>query len=98
MHYILQIGQLEEAINRCKRAQPFSNGVLPPDLRIMAELYGEMIFRHLDSINLETQSPLLRAVFAKWATLADRDIASKAAPICSLRTGDTGFDGCEACQ
>jgi hypothetical protein len=94
----LNIGQLEGAINRCKLAEPFSNGILPADLRLMASLYGEMIFHRIDNINVSIQPALLQAVLAKWTIRKDSDFGPQAEAVCSLQPGDAGLDGCEACQ
>jgi hypothetical protein len=66
MENMLRIGQLEDAINRCRNTEPYSNGVLPPDMRALATLYGLMIFNHLETISLNAQPATLQQLIAKW--------------------------------
>lgn len=94
----LTILQLESAINRCKLAEPVSNYILPGDLRVLASLYGEMIFHRLDSIQLASQSELLQTVLMKWAIPKDSVIEPQPEKSCSFSPGNAGFEDCEACQ
>ncbi len=98
MGYKLTISQLEGLINRCKVAEPFSNGVLPPDMRLMATLYGEMIFRHLATVEVEAQQVSLQTVLMKWARVVDAGAGQDTGPVCAVRPGDADFSSCEACQ
>lgn len=92
MPRIVTITQLETAINRLREIAPPVNYVLSPDLRVMAEIYGGMIFAHAELIDLEQQPDALRQVVFKW--LPTR---VEAPNVCTYRTGDPGAD-CEACQ
>lgn len=61
------IMELEAAINRCAKARPPINYVLGPDLRVLAVVYGDMIYRRLRTLQLATLCPTQRAVLARWA-------------------------------
>lgn len=63
---IITMQQLETAINKCSKARPPVNYVLGPDLRALANIWGEMIYRHLGSIELSGQSQETREVIERW--------------------------------
>ena len=97
----LKIAELEAAINCCKNAEPFTNGVLSPDVRLMATLYGEMIFHHLESVAFDGLSTSLTTVLKKWKAVAESRSGSgsdQVAQYCPLRAGVSGLEGCEACE
>lgn len=52
MTLFVSIEDLEATINQLRRAAPPVNGVLSPDLRVLAEIYGSMIYEHARSIDL----------------------------------------------
>jgi hypothetical protein len=58
--------ELEGVINRSIRSAPPSNGVLPPDLRALADLYGNMIFDRAPSVDIALQPERIRLVVLKW--------------------------------
>ncbi|MDD5708512.1 MAG: DUF3717 domain-containing protein [Kiritimatiellae bacterium] len=93
----ITIVQLEGAINRCKSERPFFNGVLPGDMRLLADLYGEMIYRRLDSVAVESLSPALLAVLGAWIDAAAVEPGAAPAGTCGT-SADPGADDCEACQ
>lgn len=95
MSDILSIGRLEAGINRYKAAHPFHDGVLPNDLRQMAEVYGHMAWNRLDSIDCSSLSLSTRAVLAQWCGVQPADDHGAA---CVPRADDVGFSDCEACQ
>ncbi len=97
----LKIAELEAAINRCKHAEPFTNGVLSPDVRLMATLYGEMIFHHLECVALDGLPTPLATVLKKWKAVAVSGSgfgSAQVAQSCPLRAGVSGLEGCEACE
>lgn len=83
--------QLEAAINKCSKARPPVNYVLGPDLRVLATVWGEMIYRHLGSIELSGQPQETREVIERWH---NHPVSSKAEGACLM----PGTEGCEACQ
>ncbi|PHV05320.1 hypothetical protein CSQ96_20690 [Janthinobacterium sp. BJB412] len=97
MSKTITIVQLEDAINRCKGERPFFNGVLPGDMRLLADLYGEMIYRHLDSVDVESLLPALQAVLGAWIDAAAVEPGAAPAGTCAT-AADPGADDCEACQ
>lgn len=85
----ITIVELEEAINRCKAAQPPVDCVLGPDLRVLATVWGQMIYHHQGSLELVAQKSADRQVIERWlAKVAD---AGASCPM-------AGMEGCEACQ
>ena len=62
----ISIMELEATINRCAKARPPINYVLGPDLRTLAEVYGEMIYRHLAVLELAGQPPKRREIIERW--------------------------------
>lgn len=80
--------QLEAAINKCAKARPPVNYVLGPDLRALATVWGEMIYRHLGSIELSGQPQETREIIERWHYDPQIDTA------CPM----PGAEGCEACQ
>ena len=79
MKHKLQIGELEHAINRYKKARPFMDCVLPLELRLMASLYGKMIYLRISSSDLELETIPTQVVVQYWgeltpaAVIADTD-------------------------
>lgn len=63
---IIAIEKLEDAINRCRTAEPFSNGVLPHDMRLMGDVYGIMIYQRLRDYDISGESEETRKVLGKW--------------------------------
>jgi len=63
----LTIGELESAINRFKRAHRFSNCILPAELRLMASLYGRMIYHRLLSYDLTLESVETQQAIQRWS-------------------------------
>jgi hypothetical protein len=68
----LQVVQLESAINGYKQARPFEDYVLPLELRLMATLYGRMIYFRLSSIDLESETVPTQVVVKYWAERSAR--------------------------
>lgn len=64
---VLKIGQLEGAINRYKRSRPFADGILPLELRLMATLYGEMIYYRMASVDLSKRSAPVQVLVKHWS-------------------------------
>ena len=64
------IMELEAAINRCAKARPPMHYVLGPDLRALAAIYGDMIYRRLRTLELATLSPTQRAVLERWGQVS----------------------------
>lgn len=99
MAFIIDIEQLELAINRLKTAQPVADYILPPDLRLMAEVYGAMIYSRQTHIDVEAQPSDKRRVLLQWISASSgKEESNPAGAVCVIQSGDPGFDGCEACQ
>lgn len=63
---LVSLASLEDAINRCKEAQPFEGCVLPPDLRHMGDIYGTMIYRRVDTLDLSIFSEAAIKAVTQW--------------------------------
>lgn len=63
----VRIDQLEDIINRCKRDCPVLSGVLPSELRRLAELYGAMIYDGRSSVAVDEVADDTRRLLARWA-------------------------------
>jgi hypothetical protein len=93
---IILITRVEEAINRCKHAQPPIDYVLGPDLRVLATIWGLMIAHHLSSLDLEAQPESDRMILQRWLIPTDVEVAGLAR---SMPNSDPGDDWeCAACQ
>lgn len=69
----LKIAELEYAINSYKRKRPFSDYILPVELRLMAALYGKMIYFRWDCCDLDLESAPTQVVVKYWKDpVADR--------------------------
>lgn len=66
MKALLTISELENAINRFKRAHSLLDYTLPADLRLMATLYGRMIYQRLTSYDLALESTTTQQVVERW--------------------------------
>ncbi len=73
----LEIGDLEYAINRYKRERPFDDCVLPTELRLMASLYGKMIYFRLSSCDLILETIPTQVVVKYWSEPADTKSSTK---------------------
>ncbi|WP_442920683.1 DUF3717 domain-containing protein [Massilia sp. DD77] len=56
MVFLISIQELEATINRIRNTAPPIDGVLSPELRVLAEIYGTMIYEHSLSIDLDQLS------------------------------------------
>lgn len=83
--------QLEAAINKCSKSRPPVNYVLGPDLRKLATVWGEMIYRHLGSIELSGQPQETREIIERWHFHPLNNTATGHCPM-------PGTEDCEACQ
>lgn len=50
----VMLKNIEEAINRCKAEEPFDGCVLPPALRRLSDIYGTMIYLHVDTLDISS--------------------------------------------
>jgi len=53
MALFISIEELEATINHVRRVAPPVDGVLSPDLRTLAEVYGTMIYARAKSVDLD---------------------------------------------
>lgn len=62
----MSIVGLEQAINQCKRLHPPVDYVLSPELRMLATLWGDMIYRHIETIELDALPAELKSLVERW--------------------------------
>lgn len=99
MPFIIDIEQLERAINHLKKSQPVVDNILPPDLRLMAEVYGTMIYFLQKHLDLEAQPADKRRVLLQWISASSgKEESNPAGAVCVTRPKDAGFNVCDACQ
>lgn len=60
------ITELEQAINRIRNAYPPVENRLAPDTKVLAKLYGEMIYLGLSEIPSSSLSEKQSKVFTRW--------------------------------
>lgn len=89
---VLHITDLEAAINYWRRHAPSTDGVaLTPEVQVLAEVYGQMVFRHMVKIHTESLPMQAMAAWQAWyATTPDTPCIA----ICSTSQGDDWCKGC----
>lgn len=89
---VLHITDLEAAINYWRRHAPSTDGVaLTPEVQVLAEVYGQMVFRHMVEIHTECLPAQAMAAWQAWyATTPDTPCIA----ICSTSQGDDWCKGC----
>lgn len=97
MAQLISIEELEATINRALRAAPPVNGRLSPELCILAEIYGNMIYARARSVDLEQLADDIKPLAGKLLGLASIqqpsiDSGSKVCPY------DPNAETCDVCQ
>lgn len=70
MALFVPIEELEATINKVRRVAPPVNGVLSPELRTLAEIYGVMIYASERLIDLDQLSESTRLTVVRCLALA----------------------------
>ncbi|MFM8757815.1 MAG: DUF3717 domain-containing protein [Limnohabitans sp.] len=88
----IHITDIEAAINHWRAKNPSPDGVsLPPELRALAEVYGQMVFFRQDEADEFTLPRVAAQAFQDWyATTPDTPCIA----ICSTSQGDQQCKGC----
>lgn len=84
MRIPLTISELEYAINRYKRERPFNDYILPIELRLMAELYGKMIYFRSAVYDLDLENIPTQIVVQYWKESVDHCAVSAEAAVVQL--------------
>ncbi len=66
------IVEQEDAINGYKLAHPVRHGILCHELRLLATLYGQMIYSRSGAVASAALAPEVRVLLAMWTRPADR--------------------------
>ena len=89
---VLHITDLEAAINYWRKHAPSTDGVaLTPEVQVLAEVYGQMVFRHMVEIHTEC---LPTQAMAAWQAWYDTTPDTPCIAICSTSQGDDWCKGC----
>jgi hypothetical protein len=70
MSFLINIRQLESAINLARKHQPATDHVLQPDVSALAEIYGRMIYQRTDTADLDRVPSRIKVVVMKWLPAA----------------------------
>jgi hypothetical protein len=62
----VHLDELEAAINRCRHECLTDNQILPPNLRMLAEVYGTMLYERAHSMDLRRFSPDVQTTVRTW--------------------------------
>lgn len=96
---VITIVQLESAINRARDQHPPINCVLHWSVKVLAEIYGQMIGQKTSTLELDELPKSMRDEVLRWLVPVDVEpLAAETLQACFYRPGDPGFDSCEACQ
>jgi uncharacterized protein len=88
----IHITDIEVAINYWRGKQPSLDGVtLAPELRVLAEVYAGLIYRHEDAIDEALFPP---EALAAWQVWYDSTADTPCIAICSTSQGDALCKGC----
>lgn len=99
MTFIVRIDQIEQAINRCKQSHPPCDLSLPADVRMMASAYGQMIYEHARTVDIDTLAGDVAGLFRRWmeASAGGRETPATAYPAgAPVEDGPAG--ACDVCQ
>lgn len=66
MKPVITITDIESAINRCRTFAPTQDYALSKDCRLLADIYGEMIYYHQHEWPAEKLTPELQAAYDRW--------------------------------
>jgi hypothetical protein len=99
MTYIVRIDQIEQAINVCKQSHPPSDLSLPADVRMMATVYGQMIYEHARTVDIDILAGDVASLFLRWLEAgAGGPDASPAGCPAGSSSEDGPAGACDVCQ
>jgi len=89
---VIHITDIEAAINHWRARQPPGDGLaLGPELRALAQLYGQMVYAHASQVE---QAAVPAAAYAAWLVWYDTTPDTPCIAICSTSQGDDWCKGC----
>jgi hypothetical protein len=97
MALIISIEELEATINWIRRVAPPVNGVLSPDLRVLAEIYGNMIYAHARSVDLDKLAESIRPTAIRLLETS-KTVKSPIDVINTVCPYGPDVESCDACQ
>ena len=88
----IHITDIEASINHWREKKPSADGYsLPPELRALAEIYGQMVVDHATELE---ESAFPAAAYAAWLVWYDTTPDTPCIAICSTSQGDETCKGC----
>lgn len=88
----IHITDIESAINYWREKKPSADGItLAPEVRALAEVYAQMVYRHA---SLADEHTLPRDALAAWLGWYDTTPDTPCIAICSTSQGDETCKGC----
>lgn len=96
MAQLISIEELEATINRVLRSAPPVNGRLSPELCILAEIYGNMIYARARSVDLDQLAEDVRPLAVKLLAAFNKDALDDVGnTVCPYGPNS---ESCEVCQ
>jgi uncharacterized protein len=88
----IHITDIESAINYWRARKPSPDGIaLPAETRALGEVYGLMVFHHVDEAD---EATMPRPAYEAWKTWYDTTPDTPCIAICSTSQGDEVCKGC----
>ena len=89
---VIHITDIEAAINHWRERKPSEDGYsLSPELRMLAEVYGRLVYAHATDIE---EAALPAPAFAAWLAWYETTPDTPCIAICSTSQGDETCKGC----
>lgn len=96
MTQLISVEELEATINRVRREMPPVNGGLSPELCVLVEIYGNMIYARERSVDLDQLAENIRPMAVKLLARPSLDSATDAgSAACPY---GPHAETCEVCQ
>jgi predicted Fe-S protein YdhL (DUF1289 family) len=88
----IHITDIEAALNHWRGKTPTLDGItLAPEVRVLAEIYALMVFRHED---MADEAAFSSPAMAAWLAWYDTTVDAPCIAICSTSQGDELCKGC----
>lgn len=96
MVQLVSVQEVEATINRVRREKPPINGRLSPELNVLAEIYGNMIYARAQSVDLDQLAENIRpAAIQLLGNLGPEPSVENGNKVCSY---GPDAEACEVCQ
>lgn len=96
MAQLISVEEVEATINRVRREKPPINGRLSPELCVLAEIYGNMIYARARSVDLDQLAENIRPAAVQLLGRSGTELpADSGDKVCSY---GPDAEACEVCQ